>query len=97
MQDSKADNDNDTAMTNTRNDNVEDWDYKRIIEWIMSLEDGLFLVYKEIVQERLSTDITGKELLNADEEMINSWGIDKFVHVKLIYHHIKSLTTSEGV
>ena len=53
--------------------------------------------YKDKLEQNLrDRDAKATELMHMEMEDINEWGIDEFVHVKLVYQHIKSLVYIEG-
>ena len=84
-------------MNRSRTNDFLSWDHTQIALWIFSLENGSLLPYKEKVEQNLKdNNVTGTELLHIEMEDINAWGIDEFVHVKLVYKHIKSLVYIEG-
>lgn len=76
-------------------ENYQNWDHKQIIEWILSLENGLFVMYKDVLEQRL-LNWTGENLMNVSMDDINSWGINDYQYVKLLHAKIKELTNVEG-
>ena len=63
----------------------------------MSLQNGLFLGYRQAVTQSLRrNNITGYDLLNLTMSDIYEWGISDFKHVHVLFSHLKSLTNLEG-
>ena len=89
--------DNDNVKTARKESDLyiedfEHWTYVQISQWIMTLENGLLMDYKDIIQESLKNlDLKGIDLIYIEKEDIRQWGIDEFVHINLIYESIKSL------
>ena len=77
--------------------NHQQWDHNDILKWIMSLENGLFLTYEDILKKSLEEgNVNGKVLNQVEPLFIKAWGIKDFVHQKALYEHIQSLTNIEG-
>ena len=73
------------------------WEYDDIIEWIMSLENGVFIKYKEKLTDNLnSNNINGSILMSITLDDIHDWGIDDYNHMKKLFEHITAITHLEG-
>ena len=84
-------------MNEHRNKDFTSWDCNDILEWILYLEQGLFVQYKEIIMSNLKEKgVVGSDLIRIEMEDIRNWGIEKFDHIKLLQTHIKALTNLEG-
>ena len=77
--------------------NYLNWNDEDILSWIMSLDNGLFNMYEDILRESLREEaVTGKDLNRVEPLDIKCWGIKDFRHKKSLYQHIQSLITTEG-
>ena len=75
-----------------------DWDHEDILQWIMGLENGLFVQYKDMLSVALKEDgINGHNLQQVDKGDIRGWGIKTFEHRQKLFVHIEFLTKKEGV
>ena len=71
----------------------ETWDYENIIYWIMSLEDGRFSKYKEVLKKAfVEEELKGSDLGQVDINDVKNWGIKPFGDKKALFNHIQSLT-----
>ena len=72
------------------------WDSKKIVAWIMRIQDGLLNQYKKPLLKNLKTEaITGKDLCLIDENNLKSWGVTNFQHRKILMHYIQQLTEND--
>ena len=75
--------------------NIEDyesWNNEHIMTWIMSLENGRFKKYKDILSKTLfEEDVKGIDLRKVDVMDLKSWGVVNFGDRKLLYEGIKGL------
>eukprot|EP01084_Bolivina_argentea_P200299 342523_1 len=68
------------------------WSYEDIVLWILSLENGRFKKYEDILSETLKREcITGNLLGQVETSNIKDWGIKQFADKKCLFDHIKSL------
>eukprot|EP01084_Bolivina_argentea_P142622 250555_1 len=69
------------------------WKYEEIVEWIMSLDNGRFEQYKNILLENLKEEgIEGSDLCDVNEIDLKSWGVKNFKDKKLLLAKLKELT-----
>ena len=72
--------------------NYLNWNDEDILRWIMSLDDGLFNMYEDILRKSFREEgVTGKDLNRVEPLDIKCWGIMDFRHKKSLYEHIQSL------
>ena len=85
------------TISNVRNEDFQSWEHLQILKWVLSLENGVFMEYREIIENNVrDQNLRGSDLFHVEMEDINDWGINQFAHVKLLYEHIKALTNVEG-
>ena len=83
--------------TNENEDDYSQWNYMDIIQWIERLDNGLFLPYKDRLQNALREEkVKGKHLAVVDKVDIKLWGITDFEHRRTLLQHIQSLVNAEG-
>eukprot|EP01084_Bolivina_argentea_P274348 467599_1 len=76
----------------------QSWDYETVCEWIITIENGMFQPYKDILLTNLeSEEITGKDLCELDEKDLERLGITSSDDQKLLLSHIKTLTQYDTV
>jgi len=74
------------------------WDYNKIVNWIMKIQNGLFKPYKQTLLENLKREeIDGKNLCQIDINDLNSFGITKFAHKKILMSHLHQLTKHDKI
>ena len=94
LDDDMIDNE-DTKKLNVNN--FYNWKSDDILEWILSLDNGLFVEYKEILNKSLNEEnLNGQNLDKVDKEDIKIWGVKDFEHRRKLYQHFQSLTSKEG-
>ena len=75
----------------------ESWKHEQIIAWIMSLEDGRFKKYNDILSKCLSEeDVKGVDLKSVDVIDIRGWGVVNFSDRKALFGNIKSLVNGNN-
>ena len=73
-----------------------EWNYTDILNWIMSLEHGLFIQYQGVLSQILQEeDVKGDTLENVKEIDMERWGITKKQNQQLLLRKIKRLTDSK--
>ena len=73
------------------------WNNMDILMWIMSIDNGLFLIYKDKLEKSLvEENVRGSSLSNVDKMDIKIWGVNDIEHRAILYQNIKSLTNVEG-
>ena len=73
------------------------WDHNGVLQWILSLKQGTFMEYKDVLMKRIvEKNVSGSDLIQVNMEDIRDWGIDKFDHVIMLHTQIKALTNLEG-
>ena len=69
-----------------------EWDSNDVINWILSIDDGVLAKYEEKVkQEILDGEIEGTDLITMDMDDIKRLGIGKFAHRKVLQTNIAKL------
>ena len=69
-----------------------EWTSSDVVKWILSLNNGLFIQYNDILNETLTEeDISGDDLMNIEKADIKRWGIIKFKHIQILYDHFQQL------
>ena len=85
------------AINEQKKNDFTSWDCNDILEWILSLEQGLLVEYKEIMMSNMKKkNVVGANLMEMEMQDIRGWGIEKFDHIKMLQRHIKSFTNLEG-
>ena len=81
------------SMTFAKNaDDYTEWDNLDILNWIMTLGNGLFLQYKDILRKSLiEENVRGIHLVNVDKADIKGWGVKDFEHKQILFVNIKRL------
>ena len=70
----------------------KEWDYEDILQWILSLEHGLFRRYEFVLTRALmDEDVKGKHLEHVDKGDLHRWGIKAFAHKVELYQCIQEL------
>lgn len=73
-----------------------EWDHKMICEWIMTLDNGLYVQYRQVLEQSLSSkDKKGSELKDVDRWEIKDWGITTHEDKQKLYDHIQTLTATQ--
>ena len=73
-----------------------EWGYKKIVEWMMRIENGVFVSYKDsLLQHLKDEDFHGKDLVAIDTNDLHRWGITKFHDKKIMLRHIHKLTEND--
>ena len=73
-------------------ENYQYWNNKHILNWIMSLENGRFNKYFDILSKTLSEeDVKGIDLNKVDVLDIKGWGIINFGDRKALFEQIQNL------
>merc|ERR1712129_653239 len=71
------------------------WDSEDIFEWIMGLEDGLFVKYDDILLDNLKREqVSGEDLCSFNENDLDRFGITGFKDKKILLSHLKKLTAA---
>ena len=76
----------------------EQWDYNQVINWIFSIENGLFKQnYGDVLkQEIILSELCGKDLISLNINDMKAFKINKFSDRKLLQNHIQNLTKSKN-
>ena len=75
----------------------QNWDHREILQWILSLENGLFVQYEDILSQYLTQrNMVGVELMYIQMDDVHNFCINHYKHVKKLYFNIKTLTNVEG-
>ena len=78
--------------------NYLDWNHEDILEWILSLDNGIFVQYQsELTRVLKEENVSGDDLSIVDMDDLKRWGVKQFKHLKLLSKRIKELTNIQGV
>ena len=89
--------DHDDVNATNKVDDYMKWNDEDILEWIMELDDGLFVEYKKTLQQSLKEEnVRGVNLVNVDKMDIKIWGVIDIEHRRKLFLHIQSLVNTEG-
>ena len=73
-----------------------EWTHLDILNWILSVEDGLFVPYMDTLSKSFSEEhVNGSHLNDLDKADNKSLGVKDFEHKQLLFKHIKILITSD--
>ena len=71
-----------------------EWDWQRILHWILSLENGRFKKYEaELRRSLLEEHVKGEYLRDVDIKDMNNWGIGSFGDKVVLMKHIATLVS----
>ena len=98
------DGDKDTNTKFTPNEDTETetldekgflkWDHHEILQWILSLDNGLFSKYEDLLRSSLiEENVKGHHLRDVNVLHIKGWGVNDFEHKQLLSDHIQALVT----
>eukprot|EP01084_Bolivina_argentea_P268764 456597_1 len=74
----------------------QNWSTEQVVYWIISLDNGSYKQYGNILTKSLSEEnIDGECLSEIDSVDIKIWGIKDYRHRKAIYNHIKLLINNK--
>lgn len=74
------------------------WNYEQVLIWIMSINDGEFNKYKEILDISLKEEgVHGCHLEKVNEADIKGWGIKNFDDKKNLMTQIKQLVNNNQI
>ena len=77
-------------------DDYSEWNHLQILNWILSLENGLFIQHKDVLSKSLSEErVKGSHLEDVDKEDIKSWGMKDFEHKQMLFKNIKILIKND--
>ena len=86
--------DRNNEAINISNDDYLSWNDEDVLQWIMSLNNGLFLEYKSVLKQKLKDEnVTGSSLRNIYKVDIKFWGIKNMEHVQILHQKIQMLTS----
>lgn len=72
------------------------WTHTEILQWIMTLNEGIFRVYHDRLEQLLRMNVvTGVDLDNVELHDIESWGIRDIQNQQILLNHIHRLTDKE--
>ena len=71
----------------------EEWNEDDVINWIFSLENGLFeQSYGDILSKEIkNAELSGSDLIELNTNDMKMFGINKFKHKKILEKHIQKL------
>ena len=73
-----------------------EWNYRKIVEWIMRIQNGLFKPYKQTLLDSLKQEqVDGKCLCQITLQDLHRFGVTKFAHKKILMNHIHKLTEND--
>ena len=65
----------------------ETWDHEQVLLWIISLDVGRYVKYKEVLQRNLKEeDVKGSHLKKVNVFHLKGWGIHNFDDKDLQFH-----------
>ena len=74
------------------------WNWRFIYDWILSLDNGAFIKYKDEIENTLAEEEWhGSDLVEVTKEDIKRLGIIMFKDINSLYKHIEKLTMKEGI
>lgn len=91
----------DIVMTNKlindiRDKNYSDWNYEDIFRWILSLNDGLFVQYQDILMQTLKQEnVNGLSLNSVYKVDIKFWGINDPEHAQILHQQIQAVVNTK--
>ena len=75
-----------------------EWDGESVLHWIMSLEDGRFKPYENVIRQSLIEEqVRGSHLSDVNEVDVKGWGVKPFDDKKALARHIQNLVKRYGV
>ena len=81
----------DEALILNEDDHMQ-WSYEQILQWILHLDDGHFVGYKEVLEASLKEEnIKGSNLYVVDKADIKGWGIKDFSDKQRLFASIQRL------
>ena len=79
-------------MRNIDVQNYRTWNWKQILLWILSLDDGRYSKYEDELRKNLANEeIGGEDLFEVNEADIKGWGVNNFKDKKNLSKRIKEL------
>ena len=77
--------------------NYQSWDSQQIVFWIISLDDGRFMKYEQLLLSSLKEEeINGSQLSQVNEADVKGWGINNFADKKKLVQHVKLLVNKNN-
>lgn len=68
------------------------WDSNMVLKWIMSLDEGRFNKYENVLKQALQeTDVAGEDLLDVNPLVIKIWGVRHLEDQRKLAGHIRAL------
>merc|ERR1719229_1955796 len=73
------------------------WDWEDVLMWILSLENGRYTKYEEVLRHSLMEEgVKGEYLSKVDAADVKGWGIKSFLDKKDLCRHIENLVEQNG-
>ena len=74
-----------------------EWNWEQIVFWIMSLENGRFKGYEEVLKAALSAaEMEGEDLLSVNPFMLKVWGMKDGKDREALNQYIQRLVQQHG-
>ena len=73
--------------------NYEQWTWRQILKWILSLNNGQYERYQSCLAQHLEqAQVKGSDLRLVNEIDLKSWGVIVFADMKSLKHHFDRLS-----
>ena len=84
------------ADTAKKVNDYKKWNYQDILNWIMTLQDGLYRCYMDdLAKELKEENVRGSDLKYVDRSTMKRWGIKQFGHRNHLFLAIQNLINGE--
>ena len=99
----KQNNDKVTPTTQSRGGYQRDrdynnWDYEDVLHWILSIDDGYFKSYRELLHYQFKLEnFAGSYLTDVQKNDIKGWGIHDFGHRQKLFNAIQELINNNEI
>eukprot|EP00485_Elphidium_margaritaceum_P008464 CAMPEP_0202695448 /NCGR_PEP_ID=MMETSP1385-20130828/9036_1 /ASSEMBLY_ACC=CAM_ASM_000861 /TAXON_ID=933848 /ORGANISM="Elphidium margaritaceum" /LENGTH=484 /DNA_ID=CAMNT_0049351471 /DNA_START=233 /DNA_END=1688 /DNA_ORIENTATION=- len=73
-----------------------DWDHRKIVQWMMSIQGGKLKAYKSTLSESLKTEgVCGEHLCQLTVDDLHRFGVTSFIDKKTLMAHLSRLTEND--
>lgn len=74
-----------------------EWDTETVLTWILSLEDGRFKPYANVLRHNLMEEkVRGSHFKDTEEGDVKGWGVKPFDDKKALIRHIRNVVDQYG-
>eukprot|EP01084_Bolivina_argentea_P000081 152_1 len=71
----------------------KDWNENDVIEWMLSIQNGIFLAFEdEVRNDIINMGIKGKDLIDLNKDVLKKFSFSSFVELDVLEQNIKQLT-----